>query len=75
MTIGPVTIKDHANLSVDIGNIRLSACDVDANGNVENVDLIVDDKLIICENIQTNEAYGQLVYEIFRHFGVLRRDS
>ena len=72
----PVTIRDHANLSIDIGNVRICACDVDGNGNVENVDFYVDGELVICENIQTNDAYGYLIEALFRvHGKILSPDS
>lgn len=66
-----VSIKDHANLSIDIGDLRISACDVDHEGYVENVDVLVDGELELCVNVQTNHEYGLLVYHLFRVHGKL----
>ena len=72
MYIRTVSIKDHADLSIDIGNVRISACDVDHEGFVENVDVIVDGELKLCVNIQTDENYGWLVYYLFQTHGKIR---
>lgn len=62
-------LMDSDRLVFRIGNLEVRACDCneDENGNafVEGVDIIVDGKMLICENINTNEAYGTLVRELF----------
>jgi len=53
-----------------IGNLEVRACDCNYDENgvafVEGVDIIIDGKMMVCENINTNEAYGFLVRELFK---------
>lgn len=64
-------IKDTDNLTLTVGNVTIQACDVDVDGNVENVDVIVDGTVILCANIQTHEAYGVLVRALWRGAGII----
>lgn len=66
-----VKIRDAANLTLTINGVTIQACDVDADGNVENVDIIVNHRIMICENIQTNEPFGFLVQELWRAHGLI----
>ena len=49
-------IKDNANRSVILPNgWTLRACDVDENGNIENIDLInPEGRLVYCANSRTS---------------------
>lgn len=49
-------IKDNASLDVMINpHFQVRACDVDENGNVCNVDIIIDGNLFCCFNMQSEE--------------------
>ncbi len=49
-------ITDNADCIGGYGLLTVKACDVDANGNVENVDIIYGKKLQFCINIQNPVA-------------------
>lgn len=61
---------DSDRLVFRIGNLEVRACDCNYDENgvayVESVDVFIDGGLILCENINTNEAYGTLVRELFK---------
>lgn len=63
-------LPDSDRLVFRIGNLEVRACDCNYDENgvpfVESVDIIIDGKMIVCENINTNEAYGTLVRELFK---------
>lgn len=66
---------DSDRLVFRIGNLEVRACDCnyDENGNayVESVDIIIDGKMVVCENINQNVAYGTLVRELFKRSTVI----
>lgn len=45
-------IKDSVNREFTSGRLILRACDCDENGNIENIDIIVDGKQKYCINIK-----------------------
>ena len=45
-------VKDNANRVFNHGRLTLQACDVDENGNIENIDIRIDGVLKFCINIQ-----------------------
>lgn len=58
-------LLDSDRLVFRIGNLEVRACDCNYDENgiafVEGVDIIIGGKMVVCENINTNEAYGTLV--------------
>jgi hypothetical protein len=49
-------LKDHKNRRFEFGRLNLSACDVDEDNNIENIDIVVDGELKFCINIQRNSG-------------------
>lgn len=49
-------LKDGSNRIFCGDNFNVHACDVDEEGDIENIDIIVDGKLKYCINIQHTSA-------------------
>jgi hypothetical protein len=66
-----VALKDGPSLVFKFGNMVIHACDVDGEGFVENVDVIIDGSFRFCFNIQTpmtekEEILSQIIYELLK---------
>ncbi len=72
-------IKDADNLTLTftIGSdtFTIQACDVDHEGYVENVDVIVNGEVFVCANIQmgtkAGNPYGYLVSRLWQAAGII----
>jgi hypothetical protein len=54
-----------------LGSLEVRACDCNIDPEtgetfVECVDVLINGKTVLCENINTNESYGLLVRELFK---------
>lgn len=45
-------IRDSVDRHFEHARLSLSACDVDSDGMIENIDIVVDGKLKFCINLQ-----------------------
>ncbi len=58
-------VTDSADCMVELDDVAIKACDVTEDGNVRNIDIIVDGELHTCTNIQLDSRESEIAAIMF----------